>query len=144
MLLLRDELANLAWGVERVVAGPAGRPMDRAEVWQRRMEELAAAEPSPPADAPALAYRLSTTVPDFWIPFVLRIDDGDGDTPPGRWLARAALRDEQSGEPIGPAGELLERGSPDLRLYDEVVAREGVRLRRTWQFGRAPDGSTHL
>jgi len=140
VLLLRDELANLAWGVERVVAGPAGRPMNRAEVWQRRAEQLAAGQEPPPPGAPPLAYRLSTTVPDYWIPFVLRVDEDDG----ARWLARAALRDEQTGDPIGPAGELLGRDEPELRLFDEVVARDGVRLRRTWQYGRAPDGSTHL
>lgn len=107
-------------------------------------EEKAAAEPPPPEDAPTLAYRLSTTVPDYWIPFVLRLDEDDDGAVIARWLARAALRDEDTGDPIRPAGELLERGAPQLLLYDEVVAREGVRLRRTWQYGRAPDGSTHL
>jgi hypothetical protein len=143
VMIVRDELANLAWGVERVIAGPAGRPVNRVEVWHRRAEELAAAETPPPPGAPDLAYRLATSIPDYWIPFVLRVEEPDGQ-PPARWLARASLRDEQSGELIRPLGELLEHRSPQLRLYDEVVAREGIQLRRTWQYGRGPDGSTHL
>lgn len=142
VMIVRDELSNLAWGVERVIAGPAGRPVNRVEVWHRRAEELAAAE-APPLGAPDLAYRLATSVPDYWIPFVLRVEEPDGQ-PPARWLVRASLRDEQTGELIQPLGELLERRSPQLRLYDEVVAREGIQLRRTWQYGRGPDGSTHL
>ena len=32
VLFLRDEMANLAWGVERVVEGPSGRAVDRRQV----------------------------------------------------------------------------------------------------------------
>ncbi|MFJ3339203.1 hypothetical protein [Streptomyces sp. NPDC086766] len=143
VVLIRDEPANLVWGIERVIAGPAGRPVDRVETWHRRAEELAAAQTPPPPGAPDLAYRLATTMPDYWIPFVLKVEEPDGQ-PPSRWLARASLRDQQTGELIQPLGELLEHRSPRLRLYDEVVAREGVQVRRTWQYGRGPDGSTHL
>ncbi|MFE5207226.1 hypothetical protein [Streptomyces sp. NPDC056600] len=143
VLLTRDETANVVWGVERVVAGPAGRPVDRVEVWHRRAEQLAADRPPPPPGAPPLAYRLATTVPDHWIPFVLKVEEPEG-LPPTRWLARAALRDQETGELVRPLGEILEHDAQSLRLYDEVVAREGVRVRRTWQYGRGPDGSTHL
>ena len=69
VLLLRDELANLVWGVERVVTDPAGRPVNRAEVWQQARQRAAEATASQPPtqDAPALAYRLATTVPDYSI-----------------------------------------------------------------------------
>jgi IPT/TIG domain len=143
VLILRDELANLAWGVERVIAGAAGRPVNRLEVWQRQAEEMAAGETAPATGSPDLAYRFATTVPDYWIPFVLKVEEVDGQ-PSARWLARASLRDPQTGEPIRPMGEVLEHASAQLRIYDEVVPRDGIQLRRTWQYGRAPDGSTHL
>src|SRR5262249_15616986 len=34
VLFLRDEMANVAWGVERTVESAAGRPLDRFEVFQ--------------------------------------------------------------------------------------------------------------
>lgn len=34
VLFLRDEMANVAWGVERVVESAAGRPLDRFEAYQ--------------------------------------------------------------------------------------------------------------
>ena len=42
--LLRDEMANLAWAVERVVESAAGRPLDRHEAYH----ETQAEQPSPP------------------------------------------------------------------------------------------------
>jgi IPT/TIG domain-containing protein len=138
VLLLRDELANLAWGVERVVSGLAGTPVNRTEVWQQRAQQ-------PPAtgDEPPLAYRLSTAVPDYWIPFVLKLER-DRAVVTARWLERAALRDPVTGQLIGPQGELLRHDAPTVRVHDHVVGREGVRLLREWQYGRGPDGRTHL
>jgi hypothetical protein len=142
VLLLRDELANLAWGVERIVTGAAGRPVNRGEVWQARV--AATPVPAPPIGGPPLAYRLMTTVPDYWIPFVPAVDRDAAGTVQARWLARAALPDPDTGQPIRPLGDLLAHDRDTLRIFDEVVARDGVRLRRHWQYGRAPDGSTHL
>ena len=52
---IRDEMANLAWAVERTVESPTGRAVDRYEAYQD--EQLAQAEPAqpPPATAPAAA-----------------------------------------------------------------------------------------
>ena len=33
VLLLRDELSHMAWGIERTVTGPSGQPFDRATQW---------------------------------------------------------------------------------------------------------------
>ena len=45
--LLRDEMANVAWAVERVVESAAGRPLDRHEAYQETLEE----HPPPPLTA---------------------------------------------------------------------------------------------
>src|SRR5262249_53720614 len=76
VLMARDEGANLAWAIERIVEGPLGRGVDRAQAWH-------AAFPAPPvAPAPAgepaparygeqsWRYRLETTTPPWWIPLV--------------------------------------------------------------------------
>src|SRR4029453_1361337 len=62
VLLMRDEMANLAWAIEHVVENRAGAPVDRRDAYQQQHESAA-----PPT---ANAYRLSTEVPDYWIPLV--------------------------------------------------------------------------
>ena len=65
--LFRDEMANMVWGVERRVQGASGDGYDRAdEAAQRAAQQQL---DGPPVDA-QLVYRLATSVPEHWIPFV--------------------------------------------------------------------------
>jgi hypothetical protein len=67
LLLVRDEMANLAWGVERRVQGRSGEPLDR----KLEADHLAFRQRLPAAaDDPLLVYRLATHVPAHWIPLV--------------------------------------------------------------------------
>lgn len=65
VLMLRDEPSEMAWGVERTVVGASGKPTDRALAWRTTQPAI----PPPSANAIA-AYRLGSTVPDYWIPFL--------------------------------------------------------------------------
>lgn len=129
VLLLRDEVANLAWAVERTVPGRSGDPRSRAD--EPPVSSDGVAEDATPGD---LLYRLRTAVPPYWIPLV----------PIGVGYARVALRkgafDDEAGNPILPAGTLL--APTPLTLPDEEVPREGVRLRRVPTLARRGDGST--
>ncbi|MEJ2504361.1 MAG: hypothetical protein P8177_13785 [Gemmatimonadota bacterium] len=126
VLLVRDEVANLAWAVERRVEDAGGRPVNRFEQYQR------SASPTPGETATAgeeeggegagttgdLRYRLATTVPDYWVPLVpTRVDPGKPDIR----LVRGRVLVEREGTPVAPAplGRLLEPGRP-LRVYEEV------------------------
>ena len=60
----RDEMANLAWAIERRVESEAGRAVDREAG-------------GPPVNGHKVEgddwrYRLSTDVPDHWVPLMLR------------------------------------------------------------------------
>jgi hypothetical protein len=125
VLLLRDELADMAWGVERSAVGPSGRPVDRALVWKANAPPV---QP-PAADAPP-RYRLGSSVPDYWIPF-LPVAVGSG---PLR-MRRGRLPTAAS----GPLGRLL--GYPGLTIFLEELPREGVRLERRYRYARGLDGS---
>jgi hypothetical protein len=73
LLLVRDEMANLAWGIERRVQGTSGEPLDR----KLEADHLAFRQRLPEApDDPLLVYRLATHVPAHWIPLVPK---GNGD-----------------------------------------------------------------
>ena len=65
--LVRDEMANLAWAIEKRVQGVSGEPLDRALEDQRygiRQQPTAAG-----TDANQL-YRLMTPVPSHWLPLI--------------------------------------------------------------------------
>lgn len=141
VLLLRDEMANMAWAVERTVESPGGRRLDRHESFAQQRQ---ATEPGTPnatggqtAASRRLRYRLGTGVPDFWIPF-LPVQSGLAVQ-----LRRGALPGEKPGSASWPQGRILAPGQ-ELMLPDEEVSREGVRITRTYQYARWSDGSTQL
>ena len=150
--LLRDEMANLAWGVERRVPGASGEGMDRGLEAARRLAQQAI--PGAAADA-SLAYRLATEVPEQWIPLVPVHDPRTGTGALfGVQLERGAMlrtMPDGSRRLVQPRGVLL-RSDPSvapedetpLRLEEEEVPREGAIVTRSFQFSRWLGGQSCL
>ncbi|MFC8620574.1 hypothetical protein ACFT9M_29715 [Micromonospora purpureochromogenes] len=143
----RDEMANLAWAVERTVTGATGRPVDRTAQVAR-----AAVPPRPtPAstDVPGLSYAFATTVPENWVPLIPGPTDGRPDVVR---LRRVPLQQpSREGPPVAVTGHsrLLDwRWRDDnlveLAFPEEEVPRAGARVLRRWQLARWTDGSVHL
>jgi hypothetical protein len=137
VLLLRDEMANLAWAVERVVEGPAGRALDRS----REGLPVLAPRPDPRLHEHAeLDYLLETNVPARWIPLVPVRTSGRAFR-----LVRGALTavaDDGTRRPIEPRSRLLsdsERGR--FWVHEEEVPRAGARLLRSPSAARLANGS---
>jgi hypothetical protein len=150
--LFRDEMANMTWGVERRVQGVSGDAFDRATESSRRAAQQQVS--GPPVDA-QLVYRLATSVPEHWIPFVPVPAEGSdqGTDPVIQLQRRALLRVETDGQrrAIHPKGVLLRsdpRLAPDaespLRIEEEEVPREGVVVERAFQFARWFEGRALL
>lgn len=139
VVLMRDEMANLAWAIERTVPGPAGRPVDRFEAYQERRRGR---EPPPktPIEGAEVAYTLASTVPDHWIPLVPVRVGGDGRSIA---LQRGAMLDPETGHSILPQGRFLTPGRR-LIIEDEEVPRVGVRAIRGYQHPRWTDGASLL
>jgi hypothetical protein len=139
VLFLRDEMANLAWAVERLIEGPADRPLNRFEAYLARKRLREQESPPPPATTPeTLRYRLTTEVPDYWVPLLpVRTKQGL------RLKRGAVLKTDGSPEPVHALGRILESGH-ELSLFEEEVPREGVRVTRSYQFTRWIDGSSHF
>ncbi|HLO02258.1 MAG TPA: hypothetical protein VK191_04015 [Symbiobacteriaceae bacterium] len=133
VLFLRDEGANMAWAVERVVEGLLGQPVQRAEEGATAAGDLA-------STASGLRYRISTSVPDHWTPLLPeRLADKRSIR-----LVRGRLLRALDGEVAPPPkGELLTPAQP-LALYEEEVPRAGARVTRQYQYARWNGGSSHL
>jgi hypothetical protein len=127
VLFLRDETANLAWAVERIVQGPSGDPRNRAAEPQP--------EPFQPGTEPGadLDYLIETQLPDNWIPFV-PVATGDWT----RVLRKGAI--VKKGADVEPVGILLQPGA-QLDVQDEEIPREGRRVQRIPVLARRVDGT---
>jgi hypothetical protein len=126
VMLLRDEMANLAWAVEQSYEGETGVGADRLEEHTRTLPELAA----PEQDAP-LRYLLGTEVPSHWFPLVPQVTGGEPRLRLERMANRLTAR---------PRGRFLSIGGPEIP--DGEVAREGVRLLRDYALARSASGAT--
>ena len=68
-LLARDEMANLAWAIEKKVQGVSGEPLDRdLEAKGLAFQQQIHFDTEP--DSPQLIYRLATPVPANWTPLL--------------------------------------------------------------------------
>jgi hypothetical protein len=138
LLLLRDEMANLAWAVERVVEGADGRPRNRSIEYGSRLTAAAPPELASPAD---LVYVLQTTVPEHWIPLVPVIDPGGSGAVV---LQRGSLLTQDgTARPITAQGVLLEPDVSPWFFHEEEVPRAGLRVRRVPSVARWLDGKTY-
>ena len=139
VLFLRDEMANLAWAVERVIESSADRPLNRFEAYlaQQRRRELETEEETSSAPA-VLRYRLSTEIPDYWIPLMpVRIGEGL------RLKRGDVLKTDGARGIVQALGRILESNQA-LSLFEEEVPREGIRVTPSFQLTRWIDGSSYL
>jgi hypothetical protein len=128
VLLARDEMANMAWAIEKKVLDASGKVLDRTRP---------PTAPEERGSAP-LSYALVTAVPENWIPLI-----PVSESPTGRiHLRRAAMSVTGA---TSPRAQGAIAGSPGpLIIADEEVPRGGVTLRRFFEYARWIDGSTHL
>ena len=142
VLLMRDELANVAWAIERTIESPLEQPLNRGDP---ALPSSATAAPTPDmSGAPVSSlplYRLASTVPLNWIPLLPVQIEAEQNTVSVRLRRGTLLRPDGSRQPNFAAGALLNAADP-LLVHNEEVPREGVRLTRHYQMARWSDGST--
>jgi hypothetical protein len=138
VLLIRDEMANMAWAIERKVQGPSGRPVDRFEAYQEEQRRQQTIEEIPPEGS--VVYNLASTVPDHWIP-LLPVHIGAGQRAVA--FQRGAMLDPETGEGILARGRLL-IPTQRLMIEDEEIPRVGVQATRNYQHARWTNGASLL
>jgi hypothetical protein len=148
VVFARDDAANLAWGIEALVEGPAGRAVDRPAAWTGSGLSGPAARPSRvPGSGTQQAdglwrYRLEAPAPPWWIPLIPeRVTAGRSDIRLRR--ARMESWNTLAGGPLGPQSEILDPTRP-VWLREEEVPATGVVIERRWRFARWHDGTTQL
>jgi hypothetical protein len=192
VLMMRDEMANIAWGIEKKVQGTSGEPLDRRFESTRLSTTQTLRVPlgAQPAPGAPLHYTLQTPVAAHWIPFLPVKREG---ATPLNWSIQlqrgvvvqhyqvdaqrlaeprnaeyaaviARLRNTPFVEPkpeqaglqgfmFHPRGEILRLTPADaasllttdfLRIEDEEVPRDGIELKRAFNYARDASGRALL
>jgi hypothetical protein len=150
--LFRDEMANMVWGVERRILSDNGVVVDRYAEHQEQATVEGRQQLVGDVQDAEVVYRLASTVPKQWIPFVPVPADRQDQLSGAVQLEQRAMlrygRDANGGaevEVIEPRGQVLgaNNGEP-LVLAEEEVPREGAIVDRTFQMVRWTDGSRHV
>ena len=193
VVMMRDEMANMVWGIEKRVQGSSGEPIDRKFESTRLTTTQTLRPPAPAQGAPLvtagalLQYRLQTPVAANWVPFLPVRKEG---ATPANWAIQlqrgvvthyyqvtetrlldplnqgyatfiTRLRDNDfvettpvqgaqdnqlQGFMFHPRGSLL-RLDPNLpvaedylRVEEEEVPRDGIELKRRFNYARDAKG----
>ena len=133
VLFMRDEMANMAWAVEHIVQGAIENRLEPGAVADAPQTAL-----TPPSALPQ--YRLATDVPANWTPL---LPQRLADPLSLRLVGAAMLAPDGSNVVRHAQGELL-NAAPELKLFDEEIPREGVKVMRQFERARWIRGSTLL
>jgi hypothetical protein len=157
VVFLRDEMANLVWGLETITPDPLGGGQDARGAAQQLRDAIAKAYPQEHQFGGSdvlLAYQLMGRVPEDWIPFVpVRLKDAAASTaflqgamprvPPISPVSDAAGPVLEHNVVL-PRGTILSRtpvANPNV-INEEEILRGGAIVRRTFEQVRWTDGST--
>jgi hypothetical protein len=141
VLFMRDEMANLAWAIERAIESPVEQSVTRTDVTTPTQDSAGDTGAQPPSADALPRYLLSSTVPSHWIPLLPVQLPGSAGKVISRLRRGAVLQPDGSQKVHHARGAVLNK-DPALLMFDEEVPREGVHVTRHYQLARWIDGST--
>jgi len=128
---MRDEMANMAWGVEAIVPSQTGAGMSGGEASRHAIAE-------PPRvikdEDVRIAYVAGTTVPKNWIPFIPVHAEGS--------VSEIRLQRARMAGGAPPRGRLLREPKSPYFVEEEEIPRAGSYVERSWQRVRWIRGRT--
>ena len=167
VLFIRDEMANMVWGVETIIPlanGWSRSGFETAGEYHALLQKLitdavGVIAPDPPLkdgdEEAKIRYEIMNTIPENWIPFIpTHIKDDNREVQ----LQRAALprilegEREKEGEEykpdkIRPRTSLLQYGLAAKKpyfIFEEEVPRAGIRVLHSYQRTRGSDGKVYV
>jgi len=153
VFLVRDEVANMAWGVERTVPLASGISRPGSEVAKQTFNYLQSLIPgsgTPPALAAAVRYQAMNSVPGNWIPFIpVHVLNNNRQIQLQRAaMPRILVGDSNPAQKVQPLTSLLRQGL-DLTpaqayfLHEEEVPRAGARVTQYYARARWTQGQVY-
>jgi len=146
--LIRDEVANMVWGIEKTVPSPTGEGKPGREAAQEMRVFLGApSEPPLAAEDAKIRYQLMSTVPENWVPFIPVHREGDNRRIQLQRAAMLRILEDDPDRPrkVRPRTALLRQGLDEVDpkayfVHEEEVPRAGVQVTQSFQRTRWRDG----
>lgn len=156
-VMLRDEIANMVWAIETDISTPSGRKNKAAEAarelvtFYNRLANAVEDNSTDKSTAP-IRYKIMSSVPENWIPFIpVHVDNNKREIQ----LQRAAMpritpgREVEDTERIRPRTLLLREGLDQAvptayYIHEEEIPRAGIKVNRSYQRTRWYNGKTYL
>jgi hypothetical protein len=153
VFLVRDEVADMAWGVEKAVALASGISRPGSEVAKQTLNYLQSLVPDGGALPPLAAsvrYQAMTSVPENWIPFIpVHVPNNNREIQLQRAaMPRILLGDTRSAQKVQPLTALLRQGldttpAETYFVHEEEVPRAGTRLTQYYSRTRWTQGQVY-
>ena len=145
--IIRDEMANMVWGIEQRVPLPSGASRPGAETareFHQHLQSLVGPPVGPPPEPAApIRYQVMNSVPEQWIPFIpVHVENSVRQIQ----LQRAALPrildgDTNLPEKVRPRTSLLGQNLPlAYFIHEEDVPRAGAQVSQSYQRTRWTGG----
>jgi hypothetical protein len=148
--LVRDEMANMVWGIETKILLPSGNTKPGREAaleLKNHLRRIVKKENTVGPDTvkeleykALIKYQIMNTVPENWIPFIPVHVEGTNREIQLQRAAMPRIIEEDSEDPkkIQPRTKLLRVGLDQepkdiYKLYEEEVPRSGVRVYQSYQ-----------
>ncbi|MBZ9772619.1 hypothetical protein [Mesorhizobium sp. CO1-1-8] len=156
ILFVRDEMANMVWGIEKTFPSPTGAPKAgsvAATETRHFFEAAAKSDPGdlapPPAPGAKIRYKLMSSVPEHWIPMVPAHAVGSGRETELQRAGMLRILDGAAPVKVRPRTPMLYRGlerdpAQALFVHEEEIPRAGVRVTASYQRTRWRDGRVWL
>jgi len=149
VLLARDEMANMVWGVEQIIPGIFGTGVNGFEAatalsnyfLQNNTRPEIATQPN----EAKIQFRLGTSVPENWIPFIASRKPGSKREIRLQRASMPRLTDGFPDSRVEPRGQILRTGLDESTpksyfIHEEEVSRAGCLVTRSYQRTRWFDG----
>ena len=135
--LIRDELANMVWGIENRIPLPTGvgrSGHEAAREFLAHLKRLAGEPPPPPDPVAPIRYQVMNTVPEEWIPFVAVHVDGSVREVQLQRGALPRILPNTAPEKVRPRTSLLRQNLPRAYyIHEEEVPRAGAVIAQSYQ-----------
>jgi hypothetical protein len=129
---LRDEMANMVWGVENIVPSQAGKGVSGDEMALEKTTDTGETGSSAPANNATIRYVLGTMVPSNWIPFI--------PVPVSQNSAEIKLQRAKLPRAKRPLGVILTEAKAPYFINEEIIGSSGVLVSRSCQLARYING----
>jgi len=152
-MLVRDEIANMVWAIEKMVPLATGESKSGIEAarelrayYERDVVRRLGHPPDPAPTAPTavVRYELMNSVPENWIPFIpVHVENDIRSIQLQRAAMLRIIAGEEKKRKVEPRSALLREGLDQEKsyyLHEEEVPRAGIIVRQSYQRTRWRDG----